>query len=128
MPAKKSAPSTATTGASPNVQTGAVRIQHAALAGMKGGKGFHRPQSVKSVHKKNVPANLKTTGLKKHRFRPGTVALRNIRKQQRRTDLLFSKAGFARVMRKQACELTTSSDFPNGVRMPLASHGLSSSG
>jgi hypothetical protein len=36
---------------------------------------------------------------KKQRFRPGTVALREIRKYQRSTDLLIQKLPFSRVVR-----------------------------
>ena len=39
-------------------------------------------------------------GVKKpHRYRPGTVALREIRKYQRSTDLLIRKMPFARLVR-----------------------------
>mmetsp|Transcript_21452 Transcript_21452/g.57668 ORF Transcript_21452/g.57668 Transcript_21452/m.57668 type:complete len:142 (+) Transcript_21452:47-472(+) len=37
---------------------------------------------------------------KKHRFRPGTVALREIRKYQRSTELLLRKLPFARLVRE----------------------------
>lgn len=36
---------------------------------------------------------------KKHRYRPGTVALREIRKYQKSTDLLLAKLPFSRVVR-----------------------------
>lgn len=36
---------------------------------------------------------------KKHRFRPGTVALREIRHYQKSTDLLIAKLPFSRVVR-----------------------------
>jgi Core histone H2A/H2B/H3/H4 len=40
-------------------------------------------------------------GVKKpHRYRPGTVALREIRKYQRSTDLLIRKMPFARLVRE----------------------------
>lgn len=42
-------------------------------------------------------------GVKKpHRFRPGTVALREIRKYQKSTDLLIRKAPFQRLVREIA--------------------------
>jgi len=41
---------------------------------------------------------------KKHRFRPGTVALREIRKYQKSTDLLIRKAPFQRLVREVARE------------------------
>ena len=37
---------------------------------------------------------------KPHRFRPGTVALREIRKYQRSTELLIRKMPFARLVRR----------------------------
>ena len=40
------------------------------------------------------------TGIKKtHRYRPGTVALREIRKYQKSTDLLMQKLPFQRIVR-----------------------------
>jgi histone H3 len=39
---------------------------------------------------------------KKHRYRPGTVALREIRKFQKSTDLLIRKAPFTRLVREIA--------------------------
>ncbi|WFD07641.1 centromeric DNA-binding histone H3-like protein cse4 [Malassezia vespertilionis] len=41
---------------------------------------------------------------KKRRYKPGTVALREIRKYQQSTDLLISKLPFARVVREIADE------------------------
>lgn len=44
-----------------------------------------------------------TTGVKKsHRWRPGTVALREIRKFQKSTELLIQKAPFQRLVRELA--------------------------
>lgn len=54
---------------------------------------------------KYQPANIMETGVKsppRHRFRPGTRALLEIRKYQRSTDLLLSKAAFERVVRETA--------------------------
>ncbi|KAJ6515795.1 histone H3 [Mycena sanguinolenta] len=44
---------------------------------------------------------------RKKRFRPGTVALREIRKYQKSTDLLLRKLPFARLVREIANEMTT---------------------
>ncbi|RSH81524.1 centromeric DNA-binding histone H3-like protein cse4 [Saitozyma podzolica] len=44
---------------------------------------------------------------KPHRFRPGTVALREIRKYQKSTDLLIAKLPFARVVREVAMDMTS---------------------
>lgn len=38
--------------------------------------------------------------MKRHRYRPGTVALREIRKYQKSVDLLIRKLPFARVVRE----------------------------
>ncbi|KAF7324859.1 Histone-fold-containing protein [Mycena kentingensis (nom. inval.)] len=44
---------------------------------------------------------------KKNRFRPGTVALREIRKYQKSTDLLLRKLPVARLIREIAAEMVT---------------------
>ena len=50
-------------------------------------------------------AAVKTNGIKKpHRFRPGVVALRQIRKYQRSTELLIRKLPFQRLVREIAKE------------------------
>ncbi|KAI0773444.1 histone-fold-containing protein, partial [Irpex lacteus] len=41
------------------------------------------------------------------RFRPGTVALREIRKYQKSTDLLIRKLPFSRIVREIAMDMTT---------------------
>ena len=47
-------------------------------------------------------------GIKKaHRFRPGTVALREIRKYQKSTDLLIRKLPFQRLVKEVANEFKT---------------------
>ena len=52
----------------------------------------------KLAARKSTPA---TGGVKKpHRFRPGTVALREIRRYQRSTELLIRKASFQRLIRE----------------------------
>ncbi|KAG6873755.1 histone H3-like centromeric protein hH3v [Termitomyces sp. Mi166 len=44
---------------------------------------------------------------KPHRFRPGTVALRDIRKYQKSTDLLIQRLPFSRVVREIALDMIT---------------------
>jgi len=57
------------------------------------------PVSQKAA-KKSAPAN---PGVKKtHRFRPGTVALREIRRYQKSTELLVRKLPFQRLVREVA--------------------------
>ncbi|KAG9006051.1 centromeric DNA-binding histone H3-like protein cse4 [Tulasnella sp. JGI-2019a] len=53
---------------------------------------------------------------KKKRYRPGTVALREIRKYQKSTDLLISKLPFSRLVREIAMELVTDPDNEVGLR------------
>ena len=63
-------------------------------AGLSTGKHYC---AVKAPKPKNVRG---TGGVKKpHRYRPGTVALREIRKYQKSTDLLICKLPFQRLVR-----------------------------
>ena len=63
--------------------------------------------------RKSSPA---TGGVKKpHRYRPGTVALREIRRYQKSTDLLIRKLPFQRLVREIA------QDFKNDLRFKSAS-------
>ena len=60
--------------------------------------------------KKSAPARV--PGIKKpHRFRPGTVALREIRRYQKSTELLIRKLPFQRLVREIA------QDFKSDLRM-----------
>lgn len=55
-------------------------------------------------------------GVKKiHRFRPGTVALREIRKLQRSTDLLIAKLPFQRLVREIAQDFKTDLRFQSSA-------------
>ena len=87
-----------------------VHAKHPALAGKKRlGKAATKRVQSSSVGKA-MPAR------KPHRFRPGTVALREIRKYQKSTELLIRKLPFARLVREIAKEQVSLSAFPNGVR------------
>lgn len=62
-----------------------------------------RKQLASKAARKSAPA---TGGVKKpHRFRPGTVALREIRKYQKSTELLIRKLPFQRLIREILREL-----------------------
>jgi histone H3/H4 len=62
-------------------------------------------KSSKSITKKAKKASTGAAGVKRvHRFRPGTVALRQIKKLQKSTDLLMQKAPFQRLVRAKAQE------------------------
>ncbi|CAA6672755.1 unnamed protein product [Spirodela intermedia] len=68
----------------------------------------------KEVHRRQVgPA---TGGVKKpHRFRPGTVALREIRKYQKSTELLIRKLPFQRLVREIAQDFKTDLRFQSSA-------------
>lgn len=53
---------------------------------------------------RNLPGDPIGPSRKKARYRPGTVALREIRKFQKSTDLLIAKLPFARVVREVAMQ------------------------
>lgn len=52
---------------------------------------------------------------KKHRFKPGTVALREIRKEQGKTDPFFKKAPFRRLIKWVASQVASGNWFANGI-------------
>ncbi|KAF4402249.1 hypothetical protein G4B88_017761 [Cannabis sativa] len=64
-----------------------------------GGKAPRKQLATKAA-RKSAPT---TGGVKKpHRYRPGTVALREIRKYQKSTELLIRKLPFQRLVREIA--------------------------
>ena len=69
-----------------------------------GGKA-PRKQLASQAARKSTPS----TGIvkKTHRYRPGTVALREIRRYQKNTDLLLKKAPFQRLDREVAQDFKT---------------------
>ena len=72
-----------------------------------GGKAPRKQLATKAA-RKSAPA---TGGVKKpHRYRPGTVALREIRRYQKSTELLVRKLPFQRLVREIA------QDFKNDLR------------
>lgn len=59
-------------------------------------------------------------GVKKpHRYRPGTVALREIRKYQKSTDLLIRKLPFQRLVREIAQDFKTDLRFQSSAVLAL---------
>jgi histone H3 len=74
-----------------------------------GGKAPRKQLATKAARKTTAPA---TGGVKKpHRFRPGTVALREIRRYQKSTELLIRKAPFQRLVREIAQDFKTDLRF-----------------
>ena len=65
-------------------------------------------------------ASFGTGGVKKpHRFRPGTVALREIRKYQKSTKTLIPKASFQRLVREVTVEIKTDARFQSVALLAL---------
>ena len=61
-----------------------------------------------------------TSGVKKpHRFRPGTVALREIRRFQKSTELLIRKLPFQRLVREIASEYRNELRFQSSAVLAL---------
>jgi histone H3 len=79
---------------------------------LKHNKGAKSPRIGKSIPQ-NGRKNAPTTGGEKkpHRFRPGTVALREIRKYQKSTELLIRKLPFQRLVREIAQDFNTNLRF-----------------
>jgi histone H3 len=72
-------------------------------------KSLATKSAAKSAARKTASAH---GGVKKtHRFRPGTVALREIRKYQKSTELLIRKLPFQRLVREIARELKSDLRF-----------------
>ncbi|KAK7282364.1 hypothetical protein RIF29_11062 [Crotalaria pallida] len=63
--------------------------------------------------RKSAPAPSKVK--KPHRFRPGTVALREIRKYQKSTELLIRKLPFQRLVREIAQNINIGIRFQNSA-------------
>ena len=61
----------------------------------------------RSVHKKVIHGDTQLTTRKKHRFRPGTVSLREIRKYQKSVDNLVQKATMYRLIREISQQYST---------------------
>ncbi|KAF8807256.1 histone H3 [Phlegmacium glaucopus] len=83
-----------------------------------GGKAPRKQLASKSAARKtasNVAGGVK----KPHRFRPGTVALREIRRYQKSTELLIRKLPFQRLVREIAQDFKTDLRFQSSAVMAL---------
>ncbi|KAF8273196.1 histone H3 [Lactarius quietus] len=84
-----------------------------------GGKAPRKQLAAKSAARKTSSAAV-TGGVKKpHRFRPGTVALREIRRYQKSTELLIRKLPFQRLVREIAQDFKTDLRFQSSAVMAL---------
>ncbi len=84
----------------------------------KSSSGIKKPRKQYSkTAKKSVS---KTGGMKKpHRFKPGTVALREIRKFQKSTELLIRKLPFQRLVKEIAHDIKNETRFQSSAVMAL---------
>jgi histone H3 len=81
-----------------------------------GGKAPRKQLATKAARKSAPTAG----GVKKpHRYRPGTVALREIRKYQKSTDLLIRKLPFQRLVREIAQDYKTDLRFQSTAILAL---------
>ena len=77
-----------------------------------GGKAPRKQLATKAA-RKSAPS---TGGVKKpHRYRPGTVALREIRRYQKSTELLIRKLPFQRLVREIAQDFKTDLRFQSAA-------------
>ncbi|KAH8049799.1 hypothetical protein JL721_11578 [Aureococcus anophagefferens] len=75
-----------------------------------------RKQLATKAARKSAPA---TGGVKPHRYRPGTVALREIRRYQKSTELLVRKLPFQRLVREIAQDFKTDLRFQGSARVTI---------
>ena len=81
-----------------------------------GGKAPRQQLATKAA-RKSIPTS---GGVKKsHRYRPGTVALREIRRYQKSTDLLIRKAPFQRLVKQIAQGIKESVRFQSTAVLAL---------
>ena len=85
----------------------------------KTAQGVKRPRKVfgSKTAKKSAPS---IGGIKKpHRFRPGTVAAREIRRYQKSTELLVRKLPFQRLVKEIAHEIKNETRFQSSAVLAL---------
>ena len=101
-----------------NLSTQAIAMARTKQTARKstGGKAPRKQLATKAA-RKSAPA---TGGVKKpHRYRPGTVALREIRRYQKSTELLIRKLPFQRLVREIAQDFKTDLRFQSSAVMAL---------
>jgi histone H3 len=82
-----------------------------------GGKAPRKLSALKAARRAAVAADGRVK--KPHRYKPGTVALREIRKYQKSTELLIRKAPFQRLVREIAQDFKTDLRFHSGAILAL---------
>uniref|UniRef100_A0A452U147 H3 histone, family 3B n=1 Tax=Ursus maritimus TaxID=29073 RepID=A0A452U147_URSMA len=89
-----------------------LRLRHWTARKSTGGKAPRKQLATKAA-RKSAPS---TGGVKKpHRYRPGTVALREIRRYQKSTELLIRKLPFQRLVREIAQDFKTDLRFQSAA-------------
>ena len=84
-----------------------------------GGKAPRKQLATKAA-RKSAPSAPSSGGVKKpHRYRPGTVALREIRRYQKSTELLIRKLPFQRLVREIAQDFKTDLRFQGSAVLAL---------
>lgn len=81
-----------------------------------GGKAPRKQLATKAARKKEKPPVKKP-----HRYKPGTVAIREIKKYQKSTELLLRKGPFARLVRQVAQDFKTDLRFQSTAILALQS-------
>ncbi|KAJ3154658.1 centromeric DNA-binding histone H3-like protein cse4 [Geranomyces variabilis] len=71
------------------------------------GSAGSKPNTPSRASASAAAASASTPASKPHRYRPGTVALREIRRYQKSTDLLIRKLPFARLVKEVSADLST---------------------
>lgn len=77
-------------------------------------------QGIMRLSTKSPTVRTSVPGLKKpHRYRPGTVALREIKRYQKSTELLIRKLPFSRLVREIAQDVKTDLRFQESAILAL---------
>nr|XP_019008325.1 histone H3 [Kwoniella pini CBS 10737]OCF47106.1 histone H3 [Kwoniella pini CBS 10737] len=79
-----------------------------------GGKAPRKQLATKAA-RKQAPSQVSGGVKKPHRYRPGTVALREIRRYQKSTELLIRKLPFQRLVREIAQDFKTDLRFQSSA-------------
>ncbi|GFZ46416.1 Histone H3 [Saitozyma sp. JCM 24511] len=84
-----------------------------------GGKAPRKQLATKAARKTQTTGGAAGGVKKPHRYRPGTVALREIRRYQKSTELLIRKLPFQRLVREIAQDFKTDLRFQSSAVMAL---------
>ena len=113
-------------------RTNGVHPAHPSVAiSGSGGKAMKRPNvggksmppqaaAALAAIRSNVGKKMAAGPAKKKRWKPGTVALREIRRYQKSTDLLIRKLPFQRLLKEIANDIFSGSKFPEGIKWQSA--------